>query len=170
MTDSEIEQLKNDIREFLRYEPETGDFFWKKSTGRRSVVGQKTSQCINARGYRLIRLHDKSNTAHRLAWLYVHGIWPNQIDHINGIRTDNRIANLRDVDRKTNSHNQRAAHKNNGSGFLGVFAKASGSYQTSIRVDGKRIYLGRFSTAELAHEAYLKAKSIHHPTAPKDAI
>lgn len=166
MTNIEIEQLKSDVHEFLRYEPETGDFFWIKRTGARSAIGNKTSQCVNREGYRLIALNKKSNKAHRLAWLYVHGVWPNQIDHINGIKTDNRIDNLRDVDCRTNSHNQRVAHKNNGSGFLGVCAKASGSYQAAIRIGGKRIYLGRFASPELAHEAYLTAKCAHHPSAP----
>lgn len=103
--------------------------------------------------------------AHRLAWLYVHGSWPEgQIDHINGIRTDNRICNLRDVSRSINAQNVHGARKDNKLGLLGVcWREASKKFIAQIQVAGKVRHLGMFRTAEDAHEAYLKAKRKYHP-------
>lgn len=92
--------------------------------------------------------------AHRLAWLYVYGEWPkNQIDHINRIKTDNKIKNLRDVTNSTNQHNN-AIRRHNTSGTTGVMTlKSKNSWGAQIYVNNKRIYLGVFKTKEEAISA-----------------
>lgn len=85
------------LKALLEYEPETGAFRWKSPTNQRIRRGIATGR-VGTKGYLYIGIDRKSYMAHRLAWLYVHGHWPlEQIDHINRIKTDNRIANLRDV-------------------------------------------------------------------------
>ena len=115
-------------------------------------------------GYLHTRLFEADHLLHRLAYFYVNGVFPqNQIDHINGIRTDNRFSNLRSVTNKENSHNRQRLNKNNSTGLSGVlFDKARGLFRASIQIDGKSKHLGRFKSKEEAHEAYLKAKRILH--------
>jgi hypothetical protein len=99
--------------------------------------------------------------AHRLAWFYVYGVFPSgQIDHINRNKSDNRLVNLRDCSISENKQNS-GLYKNNKSGFKGVFKKGK-RYEAGIRVNNKRIYLGKFGSAELAYEAYVSAaKKLH---------
>ena len=113
--------------------------------------------------------------AHRLAWLYTHGKWPSKyIDHINGVKTDNRIANLREADNGENMQNQRRARRNSKTGLLGVrWNRASGNYVAVITVNRHVINVGSFKTAEEAHEAYLRAKAELHEFGvikPKDDV
>jgi len=85
------------LRELLDYDTETGLFRWKTPTNNRITVGSLAGQ-NHPKGYTRIGVDGAKYLAHRLAWLYVHGVWPiNQIDHINRMKTDNRINNLRDV-------------------------------------------------------------------------
>ncbi len=93
------------LRSILHYDQETGIFTWKVRTARRVKAGD-VAGCSDGDGYRLIKVQSRLYKAHRLAWLYIHGSWPkDQIDHINRIRTDNRIANLREVSNKQNLQN-----------------------------------------------------------------
>lgn len=104
--------------------------------------------------------------AHRIAWLLMTGAWPEQeIDHIDGNRSNNCWSNLREVEHVLNSHNQRRPSKNNSTGALGVSMGPSKTspYLAGIRVDGKRIHLGSFRTLEEAESAYLTAKRQMHP-------
>jgi hypothetical protein len=103
--------------------------------------------------------------AHRLAWLYVHDVWPDdQIDHINGCRDDNRIANLREVTNAQNMQNLHRPHSRNTSGYLGVhFVRERNRWGAQIRDNGRKRNLGHFATAEEASAAYLAAKRELHP-------
>ena len=94
----------------------------------------------------------------------MYGTWPeNQIDHINGVRHDNRIDNLRDVLQSTNAQNQRKPSATNKCGFLGVnFHKCSNRWIAQIHVQGKKKHLGLFDTPKEAHEAYVTAKRELH--------
>ena len=96
-----------------------------------------------------------------MAWIIHYGQLPHGvIDHINGDKTDNRITNLRDVNRSVNLHNQSKAQKGNVSGFLGVsYQKRDGKYVARITKDNVTRRLGVFTTPEAAYEAYLLAKS-----------
>lgn len=99
---------------------------------------------------------------HRLAWAMYWGVWPTGfIDHINGNRSDNRISNLRDVDRTVNRQNVKRAQRNNKSGLLGVSTE-KGRFCARIFVEGKQKKIGLFKTAETAHAAYLEQKRILH--------
>ena len=96
--------------------------------------------------------------------LWITGAWPeHDVDHINGVRNDNRWSNLREVTRTVNIQNQRIAQTRNVAGLLGVsFEKARNKYKAGIVAGGKYHNLGRFNTAEEAHAAYLKAKRELH--------
>ena len=106
------------LKELLHYDPETGVF-----TRRVSAGGKKAGSIAGAdhnMGYRQISIGGKLYLAHRLAWLYVHGEWPGVcIDHINQVKNDNRIANLRDVPWGVNQENR--TRKANKSGIAGVW-------------------------------------------------
>lgn len=115
-------------------------------------------------GYITFQVEGFTHQAHRLAWLYVRGEWPKQqIDHINGVRADNRIENLRDVSSRTNAQNLRRAHSKNKLGVMGVRKGVTpGRWEASIVVDGRRKWLGTFPTPEAAHAAYIEAKRTFH--------
>lgn len=156
------------LKEILDYNPDTGVFTWKvrdkkyfKNEGSYKIWNTRFSGKIagsiktNKDGYRYLQItiNKKLYLAHRLAWLYVYGVWPkNQIDHINGCSLDNRIHNLRDVTNQVNSCNQKK-HKNNKSGITGVSWHRSTNkwiVRGSITINGKRkrIYLGLFENID----------------------
>lgn len=142
----------------LHYDPETGVFTWLPDRPRARRSGGEAG--VEAYGYIQILVGGRAYRAHRLAWLYVHGQWPlHQIDHVNGIRSDNRIANLRDVPEMVNHQNLRATK--NRTGFMGV-GKSKNRFYAAIQAEGKYHYLGHFVTAEEAATAYLEAKRRLH--------
>lgn len=157
------------LRELLHYDPDTGVFTrlvasMAGATRNRAVarVGDIAGGA-DLKGYVLINVDGRKYRAHRLAWLYVHGVWPPcNIDHRNGNCGDNHIKNLRAVTQGQNMQNRRRASKNNGCGFLGVSAEG-GRFRASIKAAGKKKHLGYFDTPELAHAAYLEAKARLHP-------
>lgn len=151
------------LKEILEYNPDTGVFTWLKNMGRRIKAGQTTG-CLHQAGYVQIGIERKIYLAHRLAWLYVYETWPKEsIDHINNIRSDNRILNLREANQAENCQNLKKSR--GASGFLGVtIDSARGNrWKSSIKTNGKNYHLGWFKTAEQAHEAYLFAKRAMHP-------
>lgn len=96
------------IRALLRYEPETGHFYWLLNRGSKIKAGQRAG-AVSSEGYCQISIYDRLYRAHRLVWLYVHGEWPSQtIDHIDGNRLNNRLDNLRDVSLKENMSGYRS--------------------------------------------------------------
>lgn len=153
------------LREILSYDPDTGEFTWKKS--RRGVKAGATAGCLNGSGYLLIRIDGKLYRAHRLAWFYMTGEWPlREIDHKEGESSNNRWFNLREASHRKNIENQRNAHKGNTSEVLGICLKKD-HYRASpwiakITIGGKQKNLGYFRTKEAAHEAYLRAKRELH--------
>ncbi len=104
---------------------------------------------------------------HRAAWLYVYGSWPaGVIDHINGVKHDNRIANLRDVTRSENQHNRRS-HINNWVGCPGVtWSAVACKWRVRITLNNEEEHLGLFSNLLDAIAARKTAKQIYHPTTP----
>lgn len=152
------------IKEVLDYNPLTGEFRWRKTVSRTragSVAGKPTKN-----GYRVIGIGRRHFLSHRLAWLYVHGKWPReQIDHINGNRSDNRIENLREASHSENCQHLRAARRDNKScGLLGAtWCKRDKRWLAGITVNNKRKYIGSFGSAQEAHHAYLAAKAKLHP-------
>ena len=151
------------LRELLSYDQETGEFRW--SLGGKGTGGPGSVAGHVSRGYVRICVAGHMYQAHRLAWLYVHGEWPvDQIDHINGEKIDNHIANLREATASENGGNQRKAASNNKAGLLGVsWYKQRKKFKAQIKLNGKTKHLGMFSTSEQAHQAYLVAKRELHP-------
>lgn len=148
------------LRELFDYDGKTGVLVWRVGTGGRHVGDMAGTK--DRAGYVRVQARGRLWLAHRLVWAYVHGEWPRgQIDHINGDRADNRIANLRDVSPSVNRQNMRAATRMNKTGFLGVHIQ-DGRYKAAITIDGKRTGLGSFGTGEEAHAAYLAKKRLHH--------
>lgn len=137
------------LKALLSYDPLTGLFTWNGHM--RGVRRGKTSVGhLAAHGYITIRLDRKPYYAHRLAWLYITGDWPpEEIDHISGVRSDNRIANLRLANRLGNLVN-RPRRRDNTSGFKGVYKTRGGRFSTQISINGRPHYLGTFDTAEEA--------------------
>jgi hypothetical protein len=149
------------VRELLHYDPETGQFVWLISSSPNCKPGQ-VAGTTTAKGYRQIRVDGTTYLAHRLAWLHATGAWPQgHIDHINGITTDNRMVNLRDVSHSVNMQNTRRASRNSQSGVLGV-SPLGKRWIAKIRVDGADVFLGSFATIEAAAEAYLSCKRQRH--------
>ena len=149
------------LQELLHYDQETGIFTRKVSTAHNVKVGD-VAGCPDGHGYLLIRLQSRRYKAHRLAWLYIHGSWPNdQIDHINRNRSDNRIANLREVTNKQNGQN-RSTQSSNTSGHPGVYwYKPYSKWRAQIMHNQKLIHLGYFATIEEALSARKAAEKFY---------
>lgn len=153
------------LRKLFSYDPETGLF-----TRIANISGAKVgtiSGYTSAKGYDLIRVDNYLYRSHRLAWLYAYGSWPeSQVDHINGIKNDNRLSNLRCCTNAQNLQNQRKK-ANNTSGFIGVsFRKTINKFRATIGINGKYSHLGYFDTPEEAHAAYVEAKARLHTFQP----
>lgn len=146
---------QSELSSQLIYNPETGVFT--------SIHGNKVGYLCKD-GYIQITLADGSQRkAHRLAWLYMTGEFPNGIlDHIDGDRTNNKWDNLREVTYSQNAMNSRF-RKNNTSGYKGVsFDKRYRKYEAYIWKQNKKTHLGYFNSPEDAHAAYVKASEVMH--------
>ena len=180
------EKLSNDItpeevRKLLRYDPETGQLFWRpREPSMFSPTAKRTAEHVcanwNARyanklaftarsvaGYKTGSIFNRNYYAHRVAWAIIHGSWPEcEIDHINGDPSDNRLSNIRSASRAQNERNK-GFRKNNTSGFQGVSLHSQmNKWVASITVDRVQKYLGVFDTAAEAHEAYRSAAKQFH--------
>lgn len=150
------------LRELLHYDPQTGVFMWRTTGKGRPDIGSHAGNVDRGLGYRLICVDYHRRYAHRLAFLYMNGGWPDGlVDHINGDRADNRRANLRVGDRRLNQENMRRAAKGSASGLIGAHKKRD-RWSAQIQTHGKLIKLGVFATAQQAHEAYVAAKRKFH--------
>jgi hypothetical protein len=131
------------------YDSETGKVF--------GILGKE----IKGKHKRYIRIQVKKNKkvymlfAHQFAWYYINKECVEEIDHINGMRDDNRIANLRSVSRNENQWNQKKAK-----GY--TWHKLKQKWQSQITVNKKVIYLGTYNTEQEARNAYLEAKEKYH--------
>lgn len=142
------------LKEILDYDPETGVFRWRVSPRPGRIIAGQVSGCIKNTGYRCIQIDNMSYSEHRLAWLYIYGEWPpNQMDHVNTIRNDNRIANLRLASASENCRNRTNINK---SGYKGVSWRYN-KWRAGIKIKGKSYHLGCFPTLEMAHAAYCEA-------------
>lgn len=144
------------LREVLHYDPETGVF-----TRRLACKGRHAGTVAGGKrglGYASITIDGEAHYAHRLAILYVTGAWPAvHVDHVNGKRSDNRIANLRDATVSQN-HANKAKSADKTSPYKGVhWSRERCKWVAQIKKDGRGITLGRFDCAEDARDAYLVA-------------
>ena len=142
------------LKEIIEYNPETGVFKW---TNKKRWTNKRTVGHIDKDGYHSIMIDGRNWRAHRLAWLYVYGELPDQIDHINHQKSDNRIANLRSVTNQQNQMNRR--YTGNSAGFMGVcYDKSRKQYKPHIKVDQELINLGRYDSLEEAIGARIAAE------------
>ncbi|HEJ2268253.1 TPA: HNH endonuclease signature motif containing protein [Pseudomonas aeruginosa] len=150
---------RSDVAALLRYEPETGNFYWKVDRHGSARAGSKAGS-FNDRGYVQIRVHSIRYKAHRLAWLLMTGEWPmNHVDHINGDPSDNRWSNLRDVTNQENCKNNRLS-KRNRSGVSGVHWDTHAcSWKAQIRMGGRCYSLGYFEDFDAAVQAQLAGRA-----------
>jgi hypothetical protein len=135
----------------LTYDPVTGLFRWRNSTSSKTTVG-KIAGTTTKRGYVAICLDYKLYYAHRLAWFYVHGVWPkDEIDHKDRCKSNNWLDNLREAHGTQNQAN-RNAQARNATGYKGVTLH-KGRYMARMAYRGKQMYLGRYDTPEEAAAA-----------------
>lgn len=147
-------------REFLRasfdYDPETGILTWKVRRSNNTQIGKEAGTTVN--GYRQVKL-DQFYYVHRIIWKMITGEDPDEVDHIDGDRANNKISNLRAVDRLENRKNIQR-HSNNTSGVLGVsFHRLTGKWQSYITVRKRRSHIGLFDTFEEAVAARKAAEA-----------
>jgi hypothetical protein len=142
------------LRQMLAYCPETGEFTRLVGIqGRRGKAGSKAGT-LRSDGYICIKISGKKYFAHRLAWLYTHGVWPaDMLDHTDQDKSNNRISNLRACTQSENMRNV-GLRSTNKSGFKGVtWDKPLSKFQARAYVNGRQKHLGYFLTAEAANAA-----------------
>lgn len=146
----------------LNYNSETGIFTWIADVSNIAKSGDIAGALDGHKsGYIKIQIKYKRYLAHRLAWFYVYGVWPTKyIDHVNRVRTDNRLVNLREANELQNSHN-RAVLSNSTTKIKGIRPYGN-KFIARISVGGKRLYLGIFNTAQEAKEKYESIARLHH--------
>lgn len=153
------------LRAALIYDPKTGLLTWRErplehfanasrhTAWNKTYAGTPALTAKHGAGYRHGAIFGKNLLAHRAAWAIVHGEWPKVMDHLNGDRADNRLANLRSVTQAVNARNQ-TRHSRNKSGVTGVFFLAKqGRWLSAINADCVHHHLGVFDTLEEAAEA-----------------
>ena len=139
----------NRLRKVLNYSPATGVFRWRVS--KPGTRARKVAGCARSRRPASIGVDEKVYRANRLVWLYITGKWPKlEISYINGDPSDNRWVNLREA---TPSQRRAKSRTTNKLGIKGVSGTKSGKYVASIKVDGKKRYLGTFDTIPKASAA-----------------
>ncbi len=155
-----------ELMRILSYSPDTGIFTRIAAPAKRNdLLGKQAGSLHSSDGYVRIFINRKSYLAHRLVWLYVHGEFPAlEIDHIDGVRSNNKVSNLRSVTKSENLQNLKHAKRDNlSSGALGVcFDAVANKFRAAITLNRKRKHLGYFETSDLAHSAYLDAKRVIH--------
>lgn len=170
-------------RQILDYDAAAGVLIWRPRTPEMFRDGVHSAQrkcrawnakfagkiagCVEPRLYARIRIYDALYYVHRIAWLIVHGEWPqDELDHRLGLKNGDKIENLRPATRPQNLQNA-ATPSNNTSGHVGVsWNKAASKWHAYITVDRHRIHLGYFADRNEAAAAYLTAKKKHHPFQP----
>jgi len=159
------------LRTLLSYEPETGKLIWlhrpvelfkteiASLTWNARFAGKDALTTKDRDGYRVGEIFGRRAASHRVIWAIVHGEWPAcEIDHINGIKSDNRLANLRNVSMHENQKNKKLPVTST-SGHVGVHReRESGKWKAHIKINQRRIYLGRYNSCEQAVEARTAAE------------
>lgn len=156
------------VLELLDVDVERGTLI-RRMPVRGYAAGTIAGTAISQNGYHRVGIDQQDFYVHQVIWLVATGNWPKfELDHKNGCRTDNRIANLREVTRIHNSQNRKVARAGSKSGLIGAtWNRRRRKWKSEISVDGRRVHLGSFASADEAHAAYLKAKAnLHEGYAP----
>ncbi len=153
---------QEELKTQLHYNPETGIFIRLISGGNNKYKVGSVAGGFDALGYIAINISGKKYKAHRLAWFYIHGEWPkDKIDHINCIRSDNKIKNLRESTQQENCFNS-CKRKNNKTGYKGVVLTKTGKYKACATLNYKNINLGYYENAKDAYMAYINFAKKNH--------
>lgn len=154
---------QEELKKYLHYNPDTGIFTWVNRCKYGGVKAGDIAGYQDKFGYCRIKLNNKNYRSHRLAWLYMTGLFPvDMIDHINSIKNDNRFINLREASNQENHFNV-PKRRDNTSGYKGVsWHKGSNRWQANATIDKKYKHLGRFDIPELASQAYQEFCAKHH--------
>jgi hypothetical protein len=149
------------LKSILRYEPETGKWFWRSHRNSRVRAGDEAGY-IRKDGYVIIRIDGATYVASRLAWLYVHGTSPHEVDHRDTNPSNNRANNLREATRSQNGANK-TVRRDNILGLKGVsYMPSKRKFRARVTKDRKEIHIGLFATPEEAHAAYVeRSKQLH---------
>lgn len=139
----------NEVSQWLSYEPTTGLFTWRRAPRNSAEIGDIAGS-TDSHGYIRIMVLSQRHKAHRLAWLLMTGEWPTlQIDHINGIKDDNRWSNLREAT-LTQQRANTPVRKNSSSGRKNVYQRPDGRWVARMKIGKKHIYLGSFPSIDEA--------------------
>lgn len=169
------------LNELISYDPVTGNCHWKERDVKwfedgkypkerewkrwNSRHGLKHISTLDKTGYIKVDLFGSSYLLHRIIWLYMTGEWPDQVDHIDGNRSNNSWDNLRSVTIAENNRNAKI-RKDNKSGVCGVyFKKRLNKWISSISIDGKTKHIGCYDSLEEAEESRIKNQKLlkyHH--------
>lgn len=152
----------DEAKKVISYDPITGIFTRIKAAGGKASVGSVCGTVVGSDGYRRISVCGMVFLAQRLAWFFHYGEWPvDDVDHRDGNRDFNAIANLRSASRKNNNYN-RIPQKNCSSGYKGVsWHKRMKLWRATMYVDGKQKFLGHYRSPEEASAAYERAAKIY---------
>lgn len=148
------------LKEVLEYHPKSGIFIWLKQVSNVTKVGHEAGSKCSSTGYIRIQIDGKRYQAHRLAWFYMFEEFPDSIlDHIDNIKTNNKIENLRLTTETDNQHNK-PSYKNT-SGFKGISCRKDGKFIASFSHKNKKYYVGIYNSVEEAKPYYIsKAKQV----------
>jgi len=154
-------ELLDRVRECLNYDPDTGVFTWIKIEAKNRRPLGSVAGSLDSYGHLSIKIDGRRYLAHRLAWLYMTGEWPeDMIDHRNRIKTDNRWENLRLCDNGQNKMNC-GVQRNNKLGVRCVHQKPNGSFIVSIKANGKTHQKTLKTLDEAAHYANQLRQQLH---------
>jgi hypothetical protein len=150
-----------EIEKFLAYDPLSGVFTWKVNRPYGVKAGDIAGS-LDKNGYRLISLLNVQYYAHRLAWVVVYRVWPKGVvDHIFGGNDYNSIANLRDATQRVNCQNTYRHRQGKLLGTTKNKVNLKKPWVSQANINGKKIFLGRYETEELAHQVYVECLSAH---------
>lgn len=154
MKSKDLQITKEELLHLFDYDREKGIFIWKNPPLKNGYLKNKIAGSKTMQGYVSIRLKRRNLLVHRLVWLIEKGTNVDQLDHINGIRSDNRIENLRAVTNRLNQNN--TIRHRNGRLVGATYHKNTNKYMSRLKIKGKNIHLGLFNTEIEAHIEYKK--------------
>ena len=155
----DFKMTQNELKELLHYNSETGIFTWLQKVS--NIKKGAIAGTLHHSGYYQIRINKKIYLSHRLAWFYIHGYFPNLIDHINGIGIDNKLCNLREATYSQNNCNKKLTKST--SGIKGVcWDKNKSKWVARIMFNKKTINLGRFDDLKKAKLMVENARVKYH--------
>lgn len=163
---------QDELHKICHYDMNTGILTWAEFRNAKALKNSPVG-CLNSKGYLVTNIKNKNYFVHRLIWLYVYGEIPKIVDHINGIKNDNRLVNLRNCTIAESAKNK-GLFVNNKTGYKGVsFCNRAKKYQVSCKVNGIKKWLGYFTDPKLASDAYQKYAQLNHGAfhrPPKDLM